>query len=315
MKNFILKNKKTVYDLMNDTHKELLWGLRLINIEDTWENITQEELSKVKVAIVDSGIDSEHEDLRNMVHKGYNFIDNTTNTQDNFGHGTRIAGIIGAERNNGIGIAGVASGVKLIPLKVIDGRGRGDIKNVVRALEWCIENQVDIINLSIGYQRNEIDILTNKNSIYYYKEQELIERALKNNITVVSSVGNGYGKAMQYPAAYPGVISVASCGICSKPFTLYCATKNNKCNGNTIYAPGEYIFTTDVGNKYSYDFGSSMACGFITGAVSLLKAKRIKLTSTQIHLMLLENANTIEIGNKSIKFLNVDKAFNALKTI
>ncbi len=315
MNNFILKQNNTVYDLMNDEHRELLWGLRFINTEDAWTKTTKHEVSNVKIAIIDSGIDSNHEDLKSVVIKGYNFIDNNDDTQDDFGHGTRVAGIIGAEKNNGKGIAGVASGVKLIPLKVMDKRGRADIKNIINAIEWSINNKVDIINLSIGYQRNEMDIVTNKNGDYFRKERELIQTALNNSIVIVSAVGNGCGKPMQYPAAYSGVISVASCGVRRNPITLYSSSKNNQCRQDTIYAPGEYIFTTDIGNKYTYDFGSSMACGFVSGAAAFLKAKDKSLSSEQVYSILLDNTNHIEIGNKNIKFLNVDKAFNALKTL
>lgn len=309
-----LYNKKNkVYDLINDEYKELLWGLRLINLEETWSKISNLDLCNIKIGLIDSGVDRNHEDLKNIVIEGFNFIDNSKDTTDHFGHGTRVAGIIGAEKNNKIGIAGVASGVQIVPLKVMDHRGKANIKNIIKALEWCMNNDIDIINLSLGYYKDCLNILTNKNSQDYFIEEEIVSELIKKSVPIISAVGNGYGKETQYPAAYSSVISVASCGIKLSPFHLYASPKNNKCKKDTIYAPGEYIYTTDIRGNYVYDFGSSMACGFVTGAIALLKSQNKALSPKKLKNLLLDHSQKITTPNEEIKFLNVDNAFNELQ--
>lgn len=295
-----------VYDFINVKYKDLLWGLRFVRLEETWQDISNEELSKVRIALIDSGVDAKHEDLIGSISKGYNFIDNNTDTKDEFGHGTRIAGVIVANKNNNTGIAGVASGAQIVPLKVMNSSGRASIKNVIRAIEWCIKEDIDIINLSIGYKK-DVESLINYNSQYHDKERQVIEEALEKGITIVSSVGNNRNAPMNYPACFKGVISVASYGIYSNNLEIYPAPKNSKCSNKTIYAPGEYIYTTEIGNKYMYEFGSSIACGFVTGAIALMKSRNKNLKPSEIQEILIKSSTKIE--NKKMNILNIDYAF------
>ncbi|ELC8463948.1 S8 family peptidase [Clostridium perfringens] len=310
MNNINLNEEIKVYDLINDEHKDLLWGLRFVALENSWKYINKKNLSKIRIALIDSGVDMNHEDLKSSLCEGYNFIDNNYNTDDDFGHGTRIAGVIAAEKNNWIGVAGVASGSKLVPLKVMNSSGRASIENVIKAVEWCIKNDIDIINLSIGYQRKGKNLIFN-NFDYYDKEKDVIDKALKKGITIISSVGNHANEAMNYPACLNGVISVASYGIYSDTLEIYSAPKNNKCSKKTIYAPGQYIYTTEINNRYIYEFGSSIACGFVTGAIALLKSIKKDLKPLEVQQLLLETCTQIDDGN--MKILNIDSAVSALK--
>lgn len=173
-----VNDKIKVYDLIDVKYKELLWGLRFARLEETWQNVSKENLSKIRIALIDSGVDAKHEDLVGSIGKGYNFIANNIDTDDEFGHGTRIAGVIAANKYNNSGIAGVASGAEIVPLKVMDSKGRASVKNVIRAIEWCIGEDIDVINLSIGY-KNDIESLINLNSKYKDKERQVIEKALE----------------------------------------------------------------------------------------------------------------------------------------
>lgn len=298
---------KTTYDLMNDEFKELLWGLRSVNLDHTWNNLNHKNLKEVKVAIIDSGIDSNHEDLIGNVLPGYNFLDNSMDTTDNFGHGTRIAGIIGATRNNKLGIAGVASGVKMIPLKVYE-KNKIDIKNVVRALKWCLDNKVDVINISMGYEQDYSD---HRKIQYYIEEKKLIELLIKESKLVVAPVGNKNKSTMNYPAYYDGTISVGSCGIQRENLKINKSNFNNSCDYNTVYAPGEYIYTTDINNKYVYDTGTSCACAFVSGALALLKSEFKNLDSSMYMESLLGFRD--ELSYNINNFLNVDKSMEKLK--
>ena len=301
-----VNEKIKVYDLINVRYKELLWGLRFARLEETWQSVSEENLSKIRIALIDSGVDAKHEDLVGSIEKGYNFIESNIDTNDEFGHGTRIAGVIAANRYNNTGIAGVASGAKIVPLKVMDSKGRASVKNVIKAIEWCMEKYIDVINLSIGYKK-DVESLINFNSTYQDKERQVIEKALERGITIVSSVGNNRNEPMNYPACFKGVISVASYGIYSDTLEIFSAPKNSKCSDKTIYAPGEYIYTTEIANEYIYEFGSSIACGFVTGAVALLKAKNKNLKPNEIQDILLRSSSKIQ--EKNMNILNIDYAF------
>lgn len=305
---------KTVYDMINDTHKEYLWGLRFIGTEKTWLQVDENKLNQIKISIIDSGIDAAHEDLANVVLPGYNFILNNNDTSDSHSHGTNIAGVIGAIKNNNIGVAGVASGVKMIPLKIAHQNIKANKRNMIRAIEWSIENNVDIINISMGYQKDAISSIAGDYSVYEEGEREIIKSAMENGIAIVSAVGNNSSPTLDYPAQYPGVISVASFGIIKNPLSIYVPQNSNGWDTNTIFAPGEFIFTTSAGNGYEYTCGSSFACGYVTGALALLKAISNNLTPLQISDILI-NTRTKEnvIGGGEISCLDVDAAADCLR--
>lgn len=302
-------NYKNTYDLMNDEYKDLLWGLRTVNLDSTWKNLKFDNLSEVKVAIIDSGIESTHEDLVGNILPGYNFLDNSTDTTDNFGHGTRIAGIIGATRNNNLGVAGVASGVKIIPLKVYE-KGSIDIKNIINALQWCIDKKIDVINISMGYEQ---DYSNHENLKYYIEEKRLIQSLINKSTLVVAPVGNKSSIKMNSPASYNGVISVGSCRIQRKPLKLLKSEFNNFCDNDTIYAPGEHIYTTDINNKYVYDTGTSCACAFVSGALALLKSEFGNIDADLYIKALLGFKD--ELSYNINNFINIDKSIEKLKNI
>lgn len=200
----------------------------------------------VKIAIIDSGIDSNHIEIKNKIEKGYNFIELNNNTKDYFGHGTAIAGIIAASKNNQ-GIVGVAPDSKIYPLVVLDRDGKGKIENVIKAIEWSIENNMDIINLSFSTRSNNKGL------------QEVIQKALAKNIIVVASYYNSKN-TFNFPAMYNGVLGVKS----TNSYEL-------KLDGNIVYAPGNQIITLNLKNSYQVMNGNSYAAAYVTGYIARLK--------------------------------------------
>lgn len=304
---FLYNPHDSVYDIINDEHKEYLWGLRLANVEDTWRCIPEEQLSGLRVAIIDSGICAGHEDLLGRVDVGYNFADHSALTTDDFGHGTRIAGIIGAVKNNGKGIAGIASGVRLVPLKVTDHLGRAKPDAVLEALQWCMNHEIDVINLSMGYSLGTIDLLSGKTALRQDRDLKFI-RQVAAKIPIVCAVGNHPGEAMNFPAHIPEVIDVAGYGISGSPLAVYASPKNSRCSSSTLYAPGEHIYTTDYNHSYVYDSGSSIACAFVTGAVAFMKAALHTATPLDIHQALLASATRIQDRGVTLHLLHIDRA-------
>lgn len=148
----------------------------------------------VKVAIIDSGIDV-HNELNT---KGWvDFSDKVAGYKppDNSGHGTSMAGVVAARIN--IGFEGIASEAELYSVKVLDKKNAASVSTIIKAIEWCIENKIDIINMSFGMDQYSVVLA------------EEISKAFDSGILLIASAGNDV-KKIQYPAAYPEVISVGS---------------------------------------------------------------------------------------------------------
>lgn len=307
-----LNEEIKVYDLINDTFKRYLWGLRFIQLEKTWGEVEEQELKKIRIALIDSGIDVNHEDLKyTNILPGYNFIDDNNDISDSYYHGTSVAGVIAAQKNNNIGIAGVACGVTILPLKVIDKEGKANIQDVINAIEYAIDNNVNIINLSMGYQKGVAGILNNSN-VLLDKEYQLLKKAIERNIIIVSSVGNNAGLPMDFPASMDDVISVASYGIIRIPLKVYWSNRNSEPDDKTIFAPGEAIMTTLPNNNYWYTSGASIATAFVTGSVALIKARYPNISPKQLQEILINKSDTLFYKTKKMRLLNVDRTFFSL---
>ena len=227
------------------------WGLKAIHAPEAWE-VTQGDPSIV-IAVVDSGIDSDHPDLVPNLVPGYNFISDTANADDDLGHGTQVAGIIAAKSNNGLGISGVAPGCKMMPLKVLDANGEGTAADVAEAIIYAADNGCRVINLSLG--------------TYAWSEalKEAVEYALSSNCVAVASAGNNAGDTPCFPAAYPSVISVTAVDYSSKPCFF-----SNRGMFIDVAAPGFDVHTTEMGGGYKAVKGTSPAAAHVAGLAALL---------------------------------------------
>ncbi|MDM5296838.1 S8 family serine peptidase [Bacillus pumilus] len=229
----------------------------------------------VKVAVLDTGI-FPHEDLK--VAGGKSFVKYTSSYKDDQGHGTHVAGTIGA-LNNDYGTVGVASGVKLYAVKVLNKKGEGDLSSILRGIDWAITNKMDIINLSLGFTDN-IPIL-----------RSAVDTAYKKGLLVVAASGNDKKKSISYPAAYNSVIAVSAT---TKKDTL--ASLSNTGKGIEFSAPGEKIISTYLKNEYWYGTGTSQAAPHVTGMLALLKQLHPKKTNVQLRTLL--RSYTVDLGAK-----------------
>jgi serine protease len=123
------------------------WGMRLIGAPTAWATGTGQG---VTIAVVDTGVDFGHPDLAGKVLPGYNYIAPGSAPQDDYGHGTHVAGIAAADTNNGIGVAGVAPGASIMPVKVLDSSGGGSIDTVAQGIDYAADHGAQVINLSLG---------------------------------------------------------------------------------------------------------------------------------------------------------------------
>ncbi|MCG2796735.1 MAG: S8 family serine peptidase, partial [Actinomycetia bacterium] len=223
----------------------------------------------VTIAVVDSGINSEHEDLQNRVVGGYNFRDNNSDTTDVTGHGTMVSGVIAAETDNHLGIAGAAGtcpNVKIMPLRIKDSAGQSTSKLSTRAIMYAAQHDAKIINMSYG------------GTDWAGAEQDAINSAYQNGCILVAASGNqdlpdDPVDIVQYPAAYDNVIAVGATGRDGRRWVDSCYGENLD-----IMAPGVDIWTTTSDGLYWYVSGTSFAAPFVSGVAALILASRSDLS-------------------------------------
>lgn len=200
------------------------WGVSLVRADKVWP-ITRGE--GVRVAVIDSGIDLDHPELAPVYAGGYDFLQNDEIPQDENGHGSHVAGTIAAAQN-GEGIVGVAPGVEIYALRVLDGEGNGTTSGVVRAVDWAIANGIHVINLSLG------------SSISSLSERSAFERAEQAGIIAVAATGNSHPiPGLSYPAGYRTVLSVGAVDR-----ELMIGSFSQRGTGMDIVAPGVGVDST-----------------------------------------------------------------------
>lgn len=261
----------------NDTYFPLQWGLNNIgqNIGGTTglvdADIDYPEATyapapgSVLVAVLDTGINSAHEDLVGKVVKAKSFVNTVSGTNDIVGHGTHVAGIIAANSNNAKGVAGVCPNCQLMNVKVLDDTGSGYMSTVANGLIWAVDNGAKVVNMSLGS--------TGKSALLEYA----INYAWSRNVVVVAAAGNSGNSALMYPAAYTNAIAVAA----TTNQDVKASFSSYGSSWVDVAAPGLYIASTwnKPGNGitcanpnacYVYLSGTSMASPFVAGIAGVL---------------------------------------------
>ncbi|WP_261131737.1 S8 family serine peptidase [Bacillus sp. Marseille-Q3570] len=235
----------------------------------------------VKVAVLDTGIDPTHPDLK--VAGGISFINEEANYNDLNGHGTHVAGIVGAAQNT-IGTLGIAPGASIYAVKVLDKEGNGSQASVLSGLEWAIEHDIDIINLSLTSPQGSYALKTMMDHVY------------NKGILIVAASGNGTQHTegidnVQYPARYGSVIAVGSINKEKKlsEFTRYGPTLE-------LSAPGHEILSSFIGGEYAVSSGTSMAAPHVAGALALYMEKYPLKTNKEIRKLI--QFYTEDLGKK-----------------
>lgn len=226
----------------------LPWGINRIDAEYAWlHNIKG---AGVKVAVLDTGIDYTHSDLKNNCKGGINLINSRKDYKDDNGHGSFVAGIIAAEDNN-IGVIGVAPQASLYGVKVLGAGGSGFVSDIIDGISWSIDNGMDIINMSLG---SDSDVQS---------FHEACDTAANAGIYLVAAAGND-GGAVDYPGAYDSVIAVAATDIndVRPSWSSYGAEVD-------IAAPGVSVYSTWKGGGYKTASGTSASAPHVSGTLAL----------------------------------------------
>lgn len=247
------------------------WGVERIGAPDAWRYSAGEG---VKVGVIDTGVNANHPDLQEAVKGGLNLVDQSRPPGDDNGHGTHVAGIIAA-RNNRWGVVGVAPACSIYALKAFDSRGTGSVSLIIAALQWCVENDIRVVNMSFGGQENRA-------------LGRAVQVALDAGLVLVAAAGNdGRPNSVDFPARHQGVVAVTA-------LTADDRLANFSSWGPEVdlAAPGARILST-YGDGYKELSGTSMAAPHVTGTVALVLARAPRLSGEHVVQLLKRTAQSL----------------------
>ncbi|MFF2286127.1 S8 family serine peptidase [Peribacillus butanolivorans] len=273
------------------------WHHKTLGTQAAW---TKSMGSKeMVVAIIDDGIDRNHEDLKGKIDHPYDAVRNRKNIVPAGEHGTHIAGIIAGSANNDLGGTGVAPNIKIMPINVFKGE-YADTADIIEAIHYAVQQGADIINMSLGDTR------------YSEALNKAVQEAYSKGLMIVAAAGNegDMGKSVQrvYPAAFSHVISVAATDSKDKrtSYSNYHSTVD-------IAAPGDYILSTLPNNRYGWMSGTSMATPMVAGVAALIWSNEPKLTKYEVEYRLYDSA--IDLGTKGKDIYYGNGRVNAKKAL
>lgn len=248
------------------------WGLVAADVPPAWDVIRGS--STVLVAVIDSGVDLGHPDLRPNLDlaNDWDFVDGDSTADERYVHGTHVAGIVAAVADNATGVAGVAPSTKVLPLKVIDARGIATTADFVDAVRYASDKGAKVINVSLG---DVLDPAVPSDAAEIALLQAAVDYARSKGALVVAAAGNGGGPPVWYPAACDGAIAVSATTKASD-LAPYSSTGPEV----DLAAPGGYatswetrengILSTWSSGGYAYAIGTSMAAPHVSGIAALL---------------------------------------------
>lgn len=283
---------------LQDAEQKIGWSISAFDLPTTWSKTKGEG---VRVAVLDTGCDLDHPDLRSNLLPGKNFINPKKDPWDDNQHGTHVAGIIAAE-NNDIGMVGVAPCAHIIPVKVLDSKGNGNLSQVAQGIRWAVDQgKADILCMSLGSPRPVQEV------------RKAIQYAAAKGIPCFVAAGNvGITKEIFYPAAYPETIAIGSI---NENFDR--SSFSNTGSELDFMAPGGKIFSTVPDNWYAILSGTSMAAPFAVGVAALVlsysraKPGKFKLDTVESYREIFRR-HTVPINNKKWKDKNFYQGFGII---
>jgi subtilisin family serine protease len=265
-----------------------LWGFNIINADDAYNAglISQFPARQIIVAVIDTGIKTDHEDIAGMTITGRNILNPGFEPYDDDisgGHGTHAAGIIGAQTGNSTGMAGTAytnvswsARVFLMPVKILDSNGEGSDADGAAGIIWAADHGANVINISVGGP-DKSDVL-----------QNAVNYAYQKGCVVVAAAGNNNGPVW-YPAACANVISVAATDYDDKKASFSNYGKIDVC------APGVDIWScTNSLPEYNSESGTSFAAPFVSGLAAMIMLKYPDLTPDEVRTIIERSAVDVD---------------------
>lgn len=308
----------------NDPRFAEQWGLAAISAPAAWDRTTGD--AAVAVAVVDTGVDLQHRELAGLLLPGQNLVDLGPNPvaprdwvfegtldgagkppQDEVGHGTHVAGTIGCESNNGVGVTGVTWGCRLLPVRVLararhkNGQiaGFGSAADIAAGIRWSSDHGARVVNLSLG-SRDATEV-----------ERRAVDYAWGRGAVVVAAMGNDNSDVAAFPAAFPDVIAVGAVDRAHGK-----AAFSNEGAHIGVVAPGVEILSTHWGtDSYASMNGTSMATPHVAGVAALILSAAPDLTNDDVARILRETATPLGTQADKHRFgaglVNAEKAVAA----
>lgn len=230
--------------------KEIPWGVKRVNSTAAWQRTSGRG---IKVGIIDTGVDYNHSDLKPNYAGGYNAVETSKTPLDDNGHGTHVAGIVGAALD-GAGLAGVAPQVSLYAVKVLNSQGSGAYSAIIDGIQWAVSNDMNVVNMSLGAPQGSEAM------------RKAVEAAYKAGVTLVMAAGNDSGP-VNYPAKYSQAIAVSASDSADK-----IASFSSRGPEIAVIAPGVAINSTYMGGGYKALSGTSMAAPHVAGLAAIAVA-------------------------------------------
>ena len=274
---------------VNDPGYTKQWNFQQIEMEGAWKRGANGQ--GATVAVIDTGVSKGPDLTKTKFVQGYDFVNNRTDASDDNGHGTHVAGTIAQSTNNKYGVAGIAYGSKIMPLKVLSRGGSGTISDIAEAIRFAADHGADVINMSLG-GGGDSKLM-----------REAINYAHKKGVVIIAAAGNESRSRASYPAYYPNVIAVSAVGP-NKKKTSYSnygdgvdiaapggATSSNQANGilqETINPrdPKQFVF--------QYFQGTSMAAPHVAGVAALIRGNNSGMSPDAVWKVLKSSALPIK---------------------
>jgi len=243
-----------LYGLSPHDIQFLPWAIKRFNVQEAWRYSQGKD---VTVAVIDTGVDLNHIDIKDNLLPGRNFVDNNDTPQDVNGHGSHVAGTIAAI-DNSYGMVGIAPKAKIIPIKSLGDNGSGSMRDVANGVMWAVDHGAELITMSLGspYPSRALE--------------QALRYALDNKVTVFCAAGNsGNSTDINYPAKFLETIAIGS-------INHSLGVSDFSCCGDTLdfVSPGEDVISAAPGNRYARLTGTSMATPYAVGCAALLLSLR-----------------------------------------
>ncbi len=271
--------------LPNDPLLPAQYGFDIMGTSQIWQQ--QPGRSEIVVAVIDSGVDGQHPEFQGQLLEGFDFTQKPPvpgGQVDGYGHGTHVAGVIGARANNGQGVAGLAPGCKILPVRIFNNWGHSESGRSAAAVIWAVDHGAKVINASWGSPSDS------------QSTREAIDYALSKDVVFVAAVGNSGNDDPKYPGALDTAIGVSATNADDR-----WASFSTFGEWVDLAAPGKAVLSTfpvQKGNGYKIMEGTSMAAPHVSAAAALVRSQYPDWNVAQVRAQLERTAKDVIMKGK-----------------
>ena len=259
-------------------YEQYQWNLKQIEAADSWDLSTGS--TNITVAILDTGVSLSHPDLTNKLVPGFDFVNNDDSPDDDHGNGTHVAGIVAAETNNGVGIAGIAWQARLMPVKVLDASAAGDTGQVALGIRWAVDQGARVLNVGLAGTAPSDAV------------RDAVDYARRRGAVVVAPVASNGTAEPSYPAATSGVIAVGATDRNDNKLPA-----SNTGDYISVAAPGDQVASTfkfgGGSNGYAVASTTAQAAAHVSGVAALILAMNHDLQADEVRALIEISADDV----------------------